>query len=438
MKKTIKTVLSIALVVNFQLSIISIIAAQDTSYMRYNLRSLTSERMKGRGYSFRGDSIAAEYIRVELKRLGVEPLVEGYYQPYTFSVHSMEGPVSVMVDKKRLEPYTQYRIPSWSKSSWGDYPIVKVPCETLIDAAKMKKFLNKNNSRLDDAFVYINRTTFKADNDEEQKKFDAIMYLLSSRNPFNSKGIIVGVKELSTYSPAGSDKEHSYAYIEVLASEMPRKAKKLNCNFFTQFHPRYQTQNIYGYVQGEVDTMIVYSAHYDHLGTMGDSIVFYGAHDNGSGVATLLDIARDAVTSKPHYTTVFCFFSGEEAGLKGSKYAVDHPVFDFSKVRLMINIDMFCGGDEGLMIFNANDPKTTGFVQRLEQINKALQIVPEIRRRDNRANSDHWFFSQKVPAIFILTMGQRYGGYHDPKDTCDRCGLENYINYVTLISALGL
>ncbi len=438
MKRTLKAILFIVLTVSCQFQLANQLNAQDTIYMRHTLRQLTSPRMKGRGYSFRGDSIAADYIRNELKRLKLQPLTENYYQPYTFSVHSMEGPVSVKVDNKKLIPYTHYRIPAWSKSSWGEYPIVQVPCETLIDAKLFKKFLNKYQGRLDESFVYIDFAKFSP-KDEEQKSITVnIIQDMKRRNPFNSKGIIVGVNELSTYSPAGTDIEHGYAYIEMLAAEMPSNAKTLDCYFFTQFHPRYETQNIYGYVPGEVDTMIVYSAHYDHLGTMGDSIVFYGAHDNASGVATLLDLAHETARSKPHYTTVFCFFSGEEAGLRGSKYAAEHPVFDFSKVRLMINIDMFCGGNEGIMVFNANDPKTTHFVERLEKLNAALQIAPEIRRRENRPNSDHWYFSKEIPAIFILSMGQRYGGYHDPLDTCERCGLENYLNYVTLISSLSL
>ena len=414
------------------------LSAQDTNYVRQNLRMLTASKMKGRGYSFRGDSIAAEFIRGELKRLKLSPLTDGYYQPYTFSVHAMEGPVSMVVDGKKLVPYEQFRIPSWSKSSWGDFTVLPVPCETLLDAAKLKKFLNKYNGRLDDVFVYIDRTSFSPRDDAERKAFNEAISKINLRNPFNSKGVIVGVEALSTYSPAGSDHVHGYAYIEVLASAMPRNAKKLNCCFFTQYIPHYPTQNIYGYVPGEVDTMVVYSAHYDHLGTMGDSVFFPGAHDNAIGVAALLDIARDTRNSKPHYTTVFCFFSGEEAGLRGSKYAAEHPPFDLSKVRLMINIDMFCGGDEDIMVFNANDPKTTHFVERIENLNAVLQIAPEIRRRENRPNSDHWYFSKKVPTLFVLTMGQRYGGYHDPLDTCERCGLENYINYITLISALGL
>lgn len=414
------------------------VSAQDTNYMRQVLRQLTSEQFKGRGYSFRGDSIAAEYIRKELRRLQVKPLADNYFQSYSFSTFAMEGPLRLKVNDRKLKPYEHFRVPAWSKSTWGEYKVITVSPEVMVDTDAMRKFLKKNNDMLQDVFVYIDAGKWQISSLGDAKKVMAAVDNLRRRNPFNSRGIIVGLNSLNTCSPAYTDYEHGYAYIEVLDSLMPQKVKTLNCDIFTQFNPDYKTQNIYGYVPGEVDTMVVYTAHYDHLGTMGDSVVFYGAHDNASGVATVLDIARMAVREKPHYTHVFCFFSGEEAGLKGSKYAAEHPVFDLGKVRLLINIDMFCGGDEGLMIFNADAPETRPFVDRMETLNKVLQIAPEIRRRANRPNSDHWYFSKQVPAVFILTMGQRYGGYHDPQDTCERCGLENYINYVTLISSLAL
>ena len=414
------------------------VSAQDTNYMRQVLRQLTSEQFKGRGYSFRGDSIAAEYIRKELRRLQVKPMADNYFQSYSFSTFAMEGPLRLKVNDRKLKPYEHFRVPAWSKSTWGEYKVITVSPEVMVDTDAMRKFLKKNNDMLQDVFVYIDAGKWQISSLGDAKKVMAAVDNLRRRNPFNSRGIIVGLNSLNTCSPAYTDYEHGYAYIEVLDSMMPQKVKTLNCDIFTQFNPDYKTQNIYGYVPGEVDTMVVYTAHYDHLGTMGDSVVFYGAHDNASGVATVLDIARMAVREKPHYTHVFCFFSGEEAGLKGSKYAAEHPVFDLGKVRLLINIDMFCGGDEGLMIFNADAPETRPFVDRLETLNEVLQIAPEIRRRANRPNSDHWYFSKQLPAVFILTMGQRYGGYHDPKDTCERCGLENYINYVTLISSLAL
>jgi len=414
------------------------VASQDTAYVRSLIRKLTSEKMYGRGYSFRGDSIAASFIKDELIRLKVTPMADFYSQYYTFSTSSMEGPLQVEINGQRLKPYDEYRVPAWSLSSWGKYDVVNVPLTTLTDADAMKKFLKKHSKALADLFVYIDATEQKGFNESERKRIDSQIRNLQRRNPFNSRGIILALENLNTYSPANTDFKHDYAYVEVLKSAVKGKIKDFNCSIFSQFHPAYRTQNIYGCVHGETDTMIVYSAHYDHLGTMGDSVIYYGAHDNASGVATLLDIARMTVAEKPHYTHVFCFFSGEEAGLKGSRYASEHPVFDFDKVKLLINIDMFCGGDEGLMVFNANADNTTQFVQRLENLNTVLALTPQIKRRENRPNSDHWWLSKKMPAIFILTMGQRYGGYHDPYDTCDRCGLENYKNFVTLISSLAL
>ncbi len=419
------------------------LSAQDTNYMRQVLRRLTSNGFHGRGYSFRGDSIAANYIRGELRRLKIKPLGENYYQPYTFSTFSMEGPLSFTVDGQKLKPFTQFRVPSWSRSSWGDFKVLTVPAEVLIDSNAMRKFLKKNNNLLQDLFVYIDLSPWYYSSLGMARDIVNAAKALQKRNPFNSRGLIVAWPELNTCSPAYTGYEHGYAYIEVLPSAMPKKVKKINCEIFTQFHPAYHTQNVYGYIPGEVDTMIVYTAHYDHLGTMGDSIVFYGAHDNASGVATVLDIARTVMAGaasgdKPHYTHLFCFFSGEEAGLRGSKYAFEHPVFDFSKVRLLINVDMFCGGNEGIMVFNGNAPETKPFVERLDKLNNVLQIAPEIRHRENRPNSDHYYFSQRMPAIFVLSMGQPFGGYHDPLDTCDRCGLENYLNYVTLIMSLAL
>lgn len=432
-----KTVIKVLIVVAIVLSVVSA-KAQDTNYVRQVLRQLTSERFHGRGYSYKGDSIAAEFIRGELQRLKVKPLVDNYYQPYTFSVFSMEGPLAFCVNGQKLTLYTDYRVPAWSQSTWGEYKVVSVPPSILMEAEALGKWLKKNRDMLKDVFVYIDAPSFKASNEEEGRRFVGQVQSLQRRNPFNSRGVIIGVNELSTYSPANTSFEHGYAYVEVLSSRMPRKPKKMNCSIFTQFHPNYPTQNVYGVVEGEIDTMIVYTAHYDHLGTMGDSVLFPGAHDNGSGVAAVLDLARMAVAEKPHYTQVFCFFSGEEAGLKGSKYGSEHPVFDFSKVKLLINLDMMCGGNEGLMVFNSDGEDSKPYFERISRLNGALDLVPEIRGRGNRPNSDHYWFSKHMPALFFLTMGQRYGGYHDPGDTCERCGLENYINIITLISSLAL
>ncbi|MBQ8703867.1 MAG: M28 family peptidase [Bacteroidales bacterium] len=200
----------------------------------------------------------------------------------------------------------------------------------------------------------------------------------------------------------------------------------------------YRSQNVCGYIPGETDTMVVFTAHYEHLGMHGDTL-FPGAHDNASGTAAIMDLARQLSTTHSSlptkYTYVFLFFGGEESGLVGSHYFADNPLVSFAKVKLLVNLDLFCGGDEGLMVVNANDRETQPFVDLLQQINERDGYTPKIGRRDNAPNSDHYWLSAHCPAIFIYTLGGPYGGYHSPTDTCDGCGLGNYHRHMTLLRA---
>ena len=58
--------------------------AQDSVYARRVIRDLTAPSMYGRGMQNRGDSIAADYVRNELKTMGVKPLCKNYYQYFHF------------------------------------------------------------------------------------------------------------------------------------------------------------------------------------------------------------------------------------------------------------------------------------------------------------------------------------------------------------------
>lgn len=255
------------------------------------------------------------------------------------------------------------------------------------------------------------------------------------------------IRDLSSEEMFGRGMQHrgdSIAADYLRAEMMANGVKPLCKNYYQYFRfPQtrtkppivragYQSQNVCGYIPGEVDTMIVFTAHYEHLGMNGDTI-FYGAHDNASGTAAVMDLARMANLHRGHYTYVFLLFGGEESGLVGSRHFVDNPLINFSKVKLLINIDLFCGGDEGLMVVNANSRETSPFVDLLQHINDERSLAAKIARRDNAANSDHYFFTPHCPAVFIYTLGGPFGGYHSPTDTCEGCGLGNYHNFMTLL-----
>jgi Zn-dependent M28 family amino/carboxypeptidase len=109
---------------------------------------------------------------------------------------------------------------------------------------------------------------------------------------------------------------------------------------------------VLGYVEGSdlKEELIVISAHLDHLGKRDDKI-FYGADDDGSGCATIINMSEVFMKAKtegkgPRRSILFITFSGEEKGLLGSEYYVNNPIFPLEKTVANLNIDMIGRVDE--------------------------------------------------------------------------------------------
>ncbi|HET7003338.1 MAG TPA: M20/M25/M40 family metallo-hydrolase, partial [Puia sp.] len=108
--------------------------------------------------------------------------------------------------------------------------------------------------------------------------------------------------------------------------------------------------NIIGYLDNGSPYTVVIGAHYDHLGFGEDGNSLYkgtekmihpGADDNASGVAGMIELARLLKKSKnPKTNYLFIAFSGEESGLRGSKYFTEYPTLPLSKISYMLNLDM--------------------------------------------------------------------------------------------------
>lgn len=411
------------------------LSAQDSNYVRKNIATLSSPEFWGRGGCYDGETKAAEFIKLQLLASGATPLTEDGFQHYEFAAHKMEGIVKCSTNLQYLSQFWDYRIAPYSHTTHvKDAPVVRVDVSVLIDEDKRYKFMEKNFGKLGSSFVYIDAVGWEQSKKATKEQVRELLQNLTYNNPFRSKGILVGVDELPIWGLNHTDVERNYAYIYVIRSKFGKKVKTISVDFDNTFYTK-KTQNVCFKIGGteHPDTMIVFTAHYDHLGCMGDSVIFPGAHDNAAGTSAVLDFARHYGQTPPAYTTVFLLFSGEESGLRGSRYFVENTLIDLSKVKLVLNLDMFCGGEEGFTVVNYDSEGTRPFYDNLVKINEEKQLVAKVNPRKNAANSDHYFFSQKCPAIFIYTMGGRYGGYHHFTDTCDRCGLECYNNIVTLI-----
>ena len=201
----------------------------------------------------------------------------------------------------------------------------------------------------------------------------------------------------------------------VLKKTFPKNIKTISM-FASSSFQEFQTQNVVARSPGTQypDSTIFLTAHYDHLGTFGDTTYFPGANDNASGVAMLLGLARHFKAHPLKYSIVLVACSGEEAGLVGSRYFVESQLVDLSRGKFVLNMDMTASGREGIMAVGGVEFPAA--FDTLKAIATSLG-VKDVRKRENAPNSDHYFFIRAgVPGFYIYPF-TGLQPYHSLDDT---------------------
>lgn len=194
--------------------------------------------------------------------------------------------------------------------------------------------------------------------------------------------------------------------------------------------------NLLGFIPGYSDSVIVISAHYDHVGII-DSLIYNGADDNASGVAVMLAIAEYFVANKPEHTLIFAAFDAEEAGLQGSRYFTNSLAVDLSRIVLNINMDMVSQNTKG-EIYAAGtrySPFLKDYLSRSGEIS-GIKIRFGHDGRDGlqdwTRSSDHGPFHQAgLPFVYFGVEDHPY--YHKATDTYEQVPLPFFQSSATLI-----
>lgn len=250
--------------------------------------------------------------------------------------------------------------------------------------------------------------------------------------------------------------------------------------------------NVIGILDGSDPTLkneaVIIGAHYDHLGRGGagslatrEGEIHHGADDNASGVAGVLELARFFTSPghRPRRTIVFIAFSGEEEGLLGSNYYVNHPIIPLADTVAMLNMDMI-----GRMKSNKLNVGGVGTAQNWrefiksanasEQMNvtasgeaavgapiatttsesarTSMPIVTSANGRtivtlepskpfelalseDGFGPSDHSsFYAKQIPVLFFWTG--THDDYHKPSDTADKIKYDDEERILHMVARL--
>ena len=405
---------SIIVTVFFQIA-----CAQDMPRVRATVNALSSYEMGGRGASGEGDKKAATYLVDRFSAMKLLYKNDSYLQYFTYNINTFPKEPLLKLDGKKIRAgYDFIPDPSISKTSLK-LKQQFLDSATASDSLKLRNFLKNASSKK--ILVY---------NESYQKKLlKKDPYNLAKLDQYGAQAILRNKK----LTLGLSDHQESQPLVEVMNPAWNRTAKKIQLQVEPTLITNYKSANIAGFIPGteNPDSILVITAHYDHLGRMGDSIYFPGANDNASGISMLLELADYYTQHPPKYTIWFIAFSGEEAGLIGSKYFTEHPLFPLKNIRFLINLDLMGSGDEGMMAVNG-----TVFTKEfalLEKINNENKFLTTVKKRGKAANSDHYFFSEKgVPAFFFYTLG---GGtaYHDVYDVAETLPLSRFQEVFSLL-----
>jgi Peptidase family M28/PA domain len=214
-----------------------------------------------------------------------------------------------------------------------------------------------------------------------------------------------------------------------------------------------QSTDVLGYLEGTdlKDQLLVISAHYDHLGKR-DSVIYFGADDDGSGTVSLLELAAAFSKAKdagkgPRRSILFLANSGEEKGLFGSEYYTDHPVYPLNNTTADLNIDMIGRkdpgrkqGDSNNYVYIVGDDKLSSDLHSISvgMNKKYTGLELDYKFNDPKDplkifyRSDHFNFARKgVPIIFYFDGINN--DYHKPTDTPDKINYDLMVKRAQLV-----
>ena len=386
--------------------------SQKIDYKKFT-EVLCSSEFHGRGYVNQGDSLAANYIAQTFSQIGILPLAnssEDYFQSFSFPVNTFPRDLSVQLNSKVLTPGIHFLVDPASSSFSGTLNLNSISITDLYNQQVITSNFPKNTALL------IRNLGFGGDTIAKVKQY---LQKLANQIP-----IIEIVNTKLTWSV--SQVKLNFPYLIIQDSVIGASPEKITINIDAEFKPLHSTRNVIGYIPSARKNAktLVFSAHYDHLGRMGNDVYFPGGNDNASGSAMLVFLANYFKEHASKYNLVFIAFAGEEVGLLGSEYFVSHPLMKLKDIRFLINLDIMGSGEEGITAVNGTLFEKEFLL--LQKINKKQKALPVIKKRGPAANSDHYFFTEAgVPSFFIYTMGPNKN-YHDVNDTYENLSFKAF------------
>jgi Zn-dependent M28 family amino/carboxypeptidase len=437
------------------------------------IKILSSDEFEGRAPGSRGEELTVQYLEDEFKKLGLKPgnpdgtfiqqvplvgitgaeaqpfTVSGGGQKRTFTYRDQVVAFSQRVtDRVEIQSsdlvFAGYGVTA-PEYNWDDFKDVDVKGKTIVVLVNDPQVPDANDpSRLDDslfngrAMTYYGRWTYKYE--EAARRGAAGVFIVHETEPAGypypvvqgflgerfdlvaddknmGRSAIQGWFSLETtreiFKMAGQD------FDALKKQALTREFRPVPLNLqasmaLTQTMRTLDSRNVVAKLQGSDpqlrDEYVVYTAHWDHLGTgepdeTGDRI-YNGALDNASGVSSLLEIARGftQIQPPPKRSILFLMVTAEEQGLLGSQYYATHPLYPLERTIANVNVDGVnqWGRTSDIIVVGMGASDLDEYLRAAaEEQKRELKPDPE-SEKGFYYRSDHFNFAKVgVPALYI-------------------------------------
>lgn len=412
-----------------------------------HVATLASDEMQGRETGTKYELMAAGYIVKQLQNVGIQPAGRNntFLQPFeVLAGKSYTDNNMLTINKKSYQLKSDFYPLEYSGNASATGTLLSVGYgipstdKILNDYRKIKKPEGK---------IFVMEYGLpKLDNPHaEEGKFADLRHKVTYAEKMGAAGVIVINTSNSTHDPVPDFtrklKTASIPVVFMKNGAQLAKLKNVPVKISVELIPDQRTaHNVVGFDDNGAESTIVIGAHYDHLGhghfgsrhTGNDHPIHNGADDNASGVAVLLELARDfQQPGHDAFNYLYIAFSGEEMGLLGSSYFVKNPTIDLGTVDYMLNLDMIGRMKNRTLIVNGTgtSPLWGDLLVRAQPKNWGLNVTAN---QSGTGPSDHTSFYLKDLPVLAFFSGV-HKDYHTPADdthTLNYKGMEQILDFI--------
>lgn len=442
-----------------------------------HIKFFASDELEGRMTGSEKIKQAADYIKKEFEKAGLEPVFNGsYFQEFPFISKLELGSNSFSVVAKTQEEFSlskDFTPISFSDNisvegelvfagfgisstdlNYDDYQGIDVK-DKIVVVFRNNPEMNDQNSKFNRFASFRVKTSVARDkgakaiifiNTSEKKDDDNLVSLR-----YDGAGKVRGISAIHTKRNIIEKILQSFdKSLDELEKQIVEN-KKPNSFLIEGIKVKIQTEvkeveskciNVGGLLRGSEPNFeneyLVIGAHYDHLGWggsnslhQGEPQIHNGADDNASGTTGLLELSEKfaSIRNNLKRSIIFFAFSGEEMGLLGSSYLVKNFPVPIENVVSMFNMDMIGRLKENSLIVNGTG--TSSIWKNI--LNEKNQYDFKLSFNDEGFGpSDHAaFYGMKIPVLFFFTG--THNDYHKPSDDYDKInpeGQEKVLKYI--------